>query len=308
MAISQCISLSDENRLDGFFRIDETGTHGTKEFPVALYNDDVTAKYVNWHWHEEFEAGFVTEGCVTVACGSRKYELEKGDVFFVNSDVLHAMRNGRAAAPSVFRSVAFGGSVIGGEPGSLFSKKYLLPVLNSPAFRDLVIRKGDAFHAESLSILESIWDEVSEEAPDYEVKVRNLLTMLFSLLLKIHPSEPATGECYTQENRVRTLLDYIRANYQKNLTLEGLAKATSVSKTEVLRCFKQIIGKSPIQYIKNYRLQRAACLLSNTDEPIGQIALECGFEDSSYFTRSFKAAFGCTPQEYRRKTPHSAMV
>ena len=50
MALSACISLSNQTSQ---FNIDETGTHGTPEFPVAIYRDDVTENFVNWHWHAE---------------------------------------------------------------------------------------------------------------------------------------------------------------------------------------------------------------------------------------------------------------
>lgn len=62
MAISKCISLSAENRIEKNvsnteFHVNETGFRGTPDFPVAVYLDDVTHEYVNWHWHEEFEIG-----------------------------------------------------------------------------------------------------------------------------------------------------------------------------------------------------------------------------------------------------------
>lgn len=63
MAVSKCVSLSNENRIAGddpglSFRIDETGCHGTPDFPAAVYLDNVTTDYVNWHWHDEMEIGF----------------------------------------------------------------------------------------------------------------------------------------------------------------------------------------------------------------------------------------------------------
>ena len=88
MAISKCISLSVENKIEKYFsdsvlHINETGHHGTPEFPAAVYLDDVSHEYVNWHWHEEFEIGFVTEGSVVLGCGNRKYQMECGDIFLL---------------------------------------------------------------------------------------------------------------------------------------------------------------------------------------------------------------------------------
>ena len=90
MALSSCISLSNQTSP---FNINETGTHGTLEFPVAIYRDDVTENFVNWHWHKEIEIGYIEEGTVLLESGNRKYTLTKGDLFFINTNVLHAMRN-----------------------------------------------------------------------------------------------------------------------------------------------------------------------------------------------------------------------
>ena len=103
MAISKCVSLSAvnhlwENDLGSDFRIDETGCNSTPDFPVAVYLDDVTTSYVNWHWHDEIEAGFLLEGSVVDGSGTSKATLTSGDVFFVNSGVLHSMQNKSGSA------------------------------------------------------------------------------------------------------------------------------------------------------------------------------------------------------------------
>lgn len=64
MAISKCLSLSNSSNTatgssNPLSNINESYTHGSAEFPIAAYHDDVTSEYVNWHWHQKFEAGFV---------------------------------------------------------------------------------------------------------------------------------------------------------------------------------------------------------------------------------------------------------
>ena len=80
MAISSCISLSNQTSP---FNIDETGTHGTPEFPVAIYRDDITENLVNWHWHTEIEIGYVEEGVVLLECGNQKiYTSSRRFIFY----------------------------------------------------------------------------------------------------------------------------------------------------------------------------------------------------------------------------------
>lgn len=310
MAVSKCVSLSNENRLAGddpglCFRIDETGCHGTPDFPVAVYLDNVTADYVNWHWHDEIEIGFVTEGTVIVGCGTRKYTLSCGDVFFINSGVLHSMRNAAPPQAAVFKSIAFSGSVVGGEQNSVFWQKYLKPVLHAANVRDFVLPVNSGYHTNVLSLLSDIWNTVDQEPAHYEMLVRNGLSSLFCILL--HIQEQAAGEAAQStygirlENRMHLLLDYIHTHYSEHISLEDLANTAAISKTEVMRCFKSIISKSPVRYLTEYRLRQAAYLLVHTERSVQQIGESCGFEDSSYFAKSFRALYRMTPTEYRRK-------
>jgi len=303
MAISTCASLSDTAHIkDALFQINETGLHGTPDFPVAVYEDDVTNNYVNWHWHKEFEVGFVTKGTIFLECGSRKYILNSNDVFFINSDVLHSMYNYNPPQNSVFKSITFLGSIVGGTENSIFHNKYLLPILNNKHFRDIVLTPKDNYHQKVLELLTNVWNTVFSEIPDYEIIVRNELSDLFRILLHL-PEENNilinSEHNYLQENRVQIILDYMHHHYAEALSLDDLAQAASVSSNEVLRCFKSIVGQSPIKYLKNYRLQSAAYMLRNTDYSIGAIYELCGFQDNSYFSKSFKELYHCTPREYK---------
>lgn len=301
MAVSECTSLIKTQSSDILPHIDESGAHGTFDFPIAIYNDNVTAHTVNWHWHEEFEIGFVTDGAVRLECGNQKYVLNKGDIFFINSNVLHTMGNENSPHRSTFKSIVFKGSLIGGREDSVFHQKYLLPILNSNNFRDIILTANSSHYQSIFSLLNIVWDSIFTETPDYEITVRNELSNLFCIL-KHFPENNIpikTAHNFLQESRVQTLLAYIHQHYFEKITLEELAKSASISKSEALRCFKGIVGQSPIKYLKEYRLQSAAQLILNTDYSISTICELCGFNDNSYFSKSFKEMYHCTPYEYK---------
>lgn len=308
MALSKCISLSIENKIekgysDAAFHVNETGYHGTPEFPVAVYLDDVSHEYVNWHWHEEFEIGFVTEGSVILGCGNRKYQMEFGDIFFVNSNVLHSMHKNNTSKQAVFKSIAFHSSIISESMNSVFYIKYLLPILSNSNFRECIITKDSNFYQSMLDILSKVWNLVCSESFDFEIKVRNELSTLFCILNQFQKNINETFSPkmpnYLPEKRVQVLLDYIHTHYKDKITIEELAKTASISKTEVLRCFKAIMGLSPISYLNSYRLQSAAHMLINTEKNIQEIAEDCGFDDNSYFSKLFKKKYHVTPHDYR---------
>lgn len=308
MAITKCISLSAENKIDNSFsnvalHINETGYHGTPEFPVAIYLDDISNNFVNWHWHEEFEIGFVTEGSIILGCGNRNYQLDCGDIFFINSNVLHSMHRNTTYKYAIFKSIAFHSSIISESVTSVFYTKYLLPILSNINFKECIVKKDHLAYKRTLNLLENVWNAIYSEDLDYEIKVRNELSTLFCILNQLRKNReenvsPQTPN-YLPEKRVQVLLDYIHTHYKDKITIESLAKKASISKTEVLRCFKSIIGLSPINYLNRYRLQRAAYLLINTENNIQEIAMDCGFDDNSYFSKLFKKTYHVTPHNYR---------
>ena len=86
-----------------------------------------------------------------------------------------------------------------------------------------------------------------------------------------------------------------------DLTVEQIAASASISPSECLRCFHDMIGTTPNQYLRDQRAQRAAELLCGTGLRVTEIAMQCGFQDASYFARAFKKRTGETPTQYRRR-------
>jgi len=90
------------------------------------------------------------------------------------------------------------------------------------------------------------------------------------------------------------------ALYRDELTLEEIAASASVSKSAALQTFQSGIRVSPVSYLIQYRLSRAAELLYTTEKPVSTIAEETGFTSAGYFCRKFKERYQMSPIEYRR--------
>ena len=73
-----------------------------------------------------------------------------------------------------------------------------------------------------------------------------------------------------------------------------------MSKSPLLKHFKEAIGITPLQYQLHLRISDAATLLNTSHENVSEIAFQCGFADSNYFSRQFKRITGMTPSEYRK--------
>lgn len=284
------------------FQSDESGMHGSPEFPIAAYHADVTDNFVSWHWHEELEFGFVIEGSVLIECGNAKTTLHEGDIYFLNSNTLHALFRSDNEQKSVFHSIVVNGSIIGGRENSIYHRKYLLPIIGNQGLRQFIFTPADKSYSKIYSLLNNIWNAVHTEVPDYELTVRNELSMLFRILVHLSekdmPINPTKNIVW--ETRLRDMLNFIHTHYSEKITLDDIAAAAFISKSEVLRCFKSIMGQSPVGYLKNYRLRNAAYLIENASYSINTICELCGFDDHSYFSKSFKELYGCSPREYKK--------
>lgn len=284
------------------FKSDETGLHGDAEFPIAVYHADVTNNFVSWHWHEELEFGYAVEGSVLMECGKNKHILNKGDIYFINSNTLHAMFKAETGQKSVFRSVVLHGSIVGGKEDSIYHRKYVAPITGNSGLRELIFTPKDGSYSKILGLLTNIWNTENIRVPNHELIVRNELSELFRIL--IHLSEknmsarPAAS--IAQETRLRDILLFIHDHYAEKITLDDMAAAAFISKSEVLRCFRNITGQSPFEYLKNYRLRNAAYMIQNTSDPINTICGLCGFDDHSYFSKAFKEVYGCSPREFKK--------
>ena len=106
----------------------------------------------------------------------------------------------------------------------------------------------------------------------------------------------------------KKMVSFIYEHYQEILTLDMISSAASISRSKCCIIFRQYLQQSPIDFLNKYRLEVSRYLLTNTASSITGIALSCGFNHLSYFSKLFCAAYGYTPREYRRLKQLSRMT
>ena len=135
--------------------------------------------------------------------------------------------------------------------------------------------------------------------PGYELLVKGALLRFLSLL--IAQGKPQLPAETADTQRLKAVLQWLSAHYAEALRVADAAGVCSFSASHFMRWFRQMTGQSFIAFLNEYRLNAAAEALQTTDETVLTIASRCGFENLSYFNRAFKAHFGMTPREYRKK-------
>lgn len=281
----------------------ETIEHGTALFPIHPYHNDFSImNTVAWHWHPEFEAGIVQSGHLTAMIHQTEYQLSAGDGFFINSEVLHADWDLEENS-CLLDSIVFHPRLVGGSCDSVFWQDYVQPVMKNRAFYGRVLHPNDPEDALMLKLIRQTITLCDAREPGYEFQVRNRLSDLLYQIFRMQ-SDHTTGlseSVLRNDERIKTMISFIEANYNQPITLQQIAGSAAVSKSECIRCFNKSIARTPIQFLKEFRLQKAAILLRSTDMSISDIAFSCGFSEMSYFTRSFRTQYTDSPTEYRKK-------
>lgn len=289
----------------GVLRVNSQGreltVHGSASFPVGIYYDDLSALEVPWHWHDEMEAVFVEKGETLVAAGAEKFVLGAGQGFFINAGVPHAAWQ-HGTEPCFYHSLVFHPRLIGGGIDSVFWQNYLRPLIASP-LKNVAFDGGEPWHAAALAAVEAAWQAGANGARGFEFRLRTALSELVLQLTEHLPARRSrvTEKAQRESERIKQMLRCIEENYASELSTAAIAASAMISESECLRCFRDTIGMPPIKYLKLYRVQKAAELLGATDERIAEIGALCGFQDTSYFTKTFRELKGMTPGEYRRR-------
>ncbi|MEM0950176.1 MAG: helix-turn-helix domain-containing protein [Pseudomonadota bacterium] len=99
--------------------------------------------------------------------------------------------------------------------------------------------------------------------------------------------------------RYARVMDHVAANFGGTIQVDDMARAAAMSASNFARVFRDTVGQTPMQYLMAYRIEQAIRAMADPGRGLGEIALTCGFADQAHFSRSFKAATGTTPRQYR---------
>ena len=275
--------------------------HGSALFPIACYAEDLESYAVAWHWHEEFEYILAVQGPLNVNVGKTRLTLQTGQGVLINSGVLHAVEQAGTSG-AMLHSGVFHPRLVGGMD-TIFWQKLIRPLLQPGAPAFFWLEEEEPRQRQVLAHLRNAWNAVAEEPFDYENQVRYHLSAALRLLSiqcadekrKVSRQEQIAAE------RMKQMLRFVEEHYAEELTVERIAADAALSGSACLRSFRQVLGITPIQYVKQFRVEKAAELLRSTQLKTGEIGAECGFADGSYFIKTFREIKHCTPKEYRKR-------
>ena len=249
------------------------------------------------HYHEEFELNFIenAEGAKRIIGDSIEF-IANEELVLVGSNIPHGWFSKETETDSIHEiTIQF--------HRDLFDEKFLkrkqMNFLNTMLERSA---RGLSFSQETIRAIKPRLIQLSQ-SHDFN-SVIELLSILHQLSIS-KDSKTLTSPTFANENsqydsrRIEKVLEYMRKNYQKDISLEDISKLLNMTVVSFSRFIKKMTGKTFVDSLNEIRLDHSSRMLIDTRQSIADISIQCGYHNLSYFNRIFKKKHGCTPKEYR---------
>lgn len=262
------------------------------------------------HWHEDIEWIRILKGRMYYDVNGEKILLKENNCIMVNSRQMHY---GYSCCHEECRFVCilFHPSLLTGC--RFLQKNYVHSVTENQNIEYLYFGNGpeEAGQEEGqgmLRLLDQIVSIKDSGAPASGMEIIGTLHLLWSLIYKYSmaafPQKAMPGNSDPSDISLqKTMVSYIYQHYTEKLALEDIAAAANICRSKCCSIFRRYLQQSPIDFLNAYRLEVSRNLLISTDSSITQIALSCGFNHLSYFSKLFLRHYGYSPSEYRCLPP-----
>jgi AraC-like DNA-binding protein len=228
---------------------------------------------------ELFGIELVTAGNLHFIQDGKEYIVEPGHIFIKRRGGNHIYEPGPAGFVHK-RFVRLEGPIIEAIIGELGLDRYDVCRLLHPA----------GFIALQKEAVELIRDQPENYAMRLSIVAFQMLLFVAKDILEPPFPPPIT-----------VIIDYMRKNLHRKITIAELTRETSLSGTPFFRLFKSYLNQSPLAYFNAMKMRRAAELLKHTILPIKEIAFSLGYDEAAYFTNHFRSLLGVSPREFRKR-------
>lgn len=277
---------------------------GSEHFPLELYLLDKNhERYeMSSHWHNEVEFIRIISGELNIKLNLNEYIAKKGDIVFVNPQTVHG------ATPideCIYECIVMRFDFLNAMDDDI--RFFIDCLMNNQIYVNEYNNNPPKLFKESVNYL---FDSMRKTSPGYKFSVTSALYNLLGAIIDNDMYTFVSENKKIPENKniskLKKILTYIRENYHTQITLDDMAKAAKMSPKYFCSFFKEMTRKTPIEYLILYRIECAAKKIHRSDESITDIAYSCGFNDLSYFIKTFKNIKGVTPAKFRHNESKDA--
>ena len=281
-----------------YFELKENKPHGTKDDPFSTYHIENAGRsfQIPVHWHDEFEIIYVRSGFLTVSISGESYIGKTGDAFVVSPGNLHLM--GSQTGTVDYYTFLFPLKYISFRTDDMLDEKLLEP-LNSGHL--MICPRVNDTAKELCEQLIKIYEAKNDESESkITTQVRTKIILLQFILEMWKKGFVIENDTSGRNTVEKEMVSYIQQNFTGKISLREFGEQFHLSEKYISRYFKEHIHITLSQYVTYLRLEHAKQLLQDTDIPVTDVAMQSGYQNVSYFIRSFQKAYAVSPLKYRK--------
>lgn len=255
-------------------------------FPICVSVQNNRRNLARLHFHEDVEILKVTAQEVDIQIGNKILRCSESDILFFYPNTLH-----QVTAPnedSEVKAIMYRDEIL------KFPIDYSY---NNQDFR--IFKKEDPCYDRLNNLFLKAMELPNQKDKAYEVEMTACLLEITAIFIK--EGILSIGTTNNSKKILKPAFEYIEQNSASSIKIEDLAKILNFSKEHIIRLFKSETGKTPAEYIIDFKVKKAMNMLMNEELSITQISEDLGFANPSHFSKVFKNRLKITPSEYRNE-------
>lgn len=273
----------------------EQREQGTFNFPIAFYHQTPYSPryHMTYHWHPYYEIIHILSGSFLLTLNNDTNLYHAGDVIFVTDGMLHG--GSPQSHECVYDCVVFDLQIL------MKDNHACAKTIHDIMEHKIIIHRLLSQHSSRIvSVVNNLTAALSEKQTGYEFITQSCLYQFIGIILNEHLYEK---NVYNEKisyhlNSIKNVLAHISENYYNHISLDSLAKIAGMNPKYFCRYFRNMTGRTPIDYLNYYRIECACEMLSTKNISIRETAISCGFNDESYFIKTFHKYKGITPKQF----------
>ncbi|GGA28627.1 AraC family transcriptional regulator [Paenibacillus physcomitrellae] len=285
-------------------RYRENKQHGVRDFPFDIYkvkHQSDTSIILPLHWHNEMEIIYLAKGTAVFKVEGREFSAQAGDAVIVHPGEHHSGIKDHSRE-TCYYSIVFKLSWLSSLQHDRIQEQFLGPIqqgdIRLPAYLS-----ATGPNAHILDYFRQLVNGYESRLPAYELSVKGLMLQLFAEFfqqgLVVKSAEGKTNQGREMHQQIKLVLNYMEEHCHEKLDLDALASVVSLSRSHFCKFFKTQTGMRPMEYLNYIRVNKAAHLLLTGSYNVLEAALECGFQNVSYFAKWFKVYMNMSPSAYK---------
>lgn len=274
----------------------ENWQRGTVDFPLEYHHVSPSHPQYNMalHWHVEFEFIRILKGSFKIIIDDQAFFVPTGSFIFIPAGALHE----GIPYDCEYECIVFDMNMLMNKNDSCCK---LIREIIDHEVEIQYVHYGS--YSDLHQSVRTLFDAMSSKKEGYQLTVLGALYQIIGIIFTDKYYNPAPEQPPRSHRKIVQLkqaLEFMESSYNHQITLQEMADSVKMSPKYFCRFFQEMTHRTPVDYLNYYRIERACYDLLTTDQSITEVAYNSGFNDLSYFIKTFKKYKGTTPKQYLR--------